>query len=118
MSAAAALAAIAVAPDVSNRRARFAAIAPVANPTAPKTKASTTIPFAGAGTAGSGAALGPIAPGSGIKNRLIGRQTNRLSAAQPRQAPRQPKLSLSNAESGQPTVLAKPAIRVMPVIGP
>jgi hypothetical protein len=41
-----------------------------------------------------------------------------LSAAQPRQAPRHPKLSLSSADSGQPTVLAKPAIRVMPVIGP
>ncbi len=33
-----------------------------------------------------------------------------------KQAPRQPNFSSSKADSGQPTVLAKPAISVMPVI--
>ena len=56
------------------------------------------------------------ADGLGIKNRLIGRQTRRLSAAQPKHAPRQPKLPSSQAESGHPTVLANPAINVMPVM--
>ena len=40
------------------------------------------------------------------------------SAAQIRQASRQPYCASRKAESGQPTVLAKPAISVMPVIGP
>jgi len=40
-----------------------------------------------------------------------------LIAAQPRQAPRHPKCALSSADTGQPSVLAKPAINVMPVIG-
>ena len=86
------------------------------NPTAPNTKASTAMPFAGAGEAASEATLCRGVAGSGIRKRLIGRQTTRLSAAQPRQAPRHPKLSLSSAESGHPMVLAKPVIKVMPVI--
>ena len=56
------------------------------------------------------------AAGLGIRNRLTGRQTNRLTAAHPKQAPRQPNAPSSQAESGQPTVLAKPAIKVIPVI--
>jgi hypothetical protein len=34
-----------------------------------------------------------------------------------RQAPRQPRLASRKAESGQPIVLANPAISVIPVIG-
>jgi hypothetical protein len=118
ISVAAAIAAVAVAPDVSSKRGRWAAMAPVTNPTAPNTKANTTIPFAGERTPGSRASLRDRTPDNGMKSRLIGRQTKRFSAAQPRQAPRHPKLSFSKAESGQPTVLAKPPIKVMPVIGP
>jgi hypothetical protein len=39
-------------------------------------------------------------------------------AAQMRHAARQPNCASRNAESGHPTVLAKLAIKVMPVIGP
>ena len=47
-----------------------------------------------------------------------GRQTTRLSAPQIRQVSRQPTASLSSEDSGQLTVEAKPAISVIPVIGP
>jgi hypothetical protein len=40
------------------------------------------------------------------------------SAAQIRHAARQPNCASRKADSGHPTVLAKPAIKVMPVIGP
>src|SRR3546814_20378604 len=42
--------------------------------------------------------------------------TNRCSAAQLRQAVRQPNSTSSQAERGQPTVLAKPANKVIPVM--
>ena len=45
-----------------------------------------------------------------------GRPSTRCSAAQPRQVPRQPNVSSPHCVSGQPTVLAKPAISVMPVM--
>ncbi len=57
---------------------------------------------------GSRDALGTI--------RFKGMPSAKCSAAQPRQAPRQPHCVSNQADSGQPTVLAKPAIRVMPVI--
>jgi len=45
-----------------------------------------------------------------------GRTSSGCSAAQVKQAPRQPNFSSSKVDSGRPTVLAKPAISVMPVI--
>lgn len=47
-----------------------------------------------------------------------GNATARWISAQPRQASRQPHVASISPESGQPTVLAIPAMRVMPVIGP
>ncbi len=49
---------------------------------------------------------------------LSGKPTSRCKAAQPKHAPRQPHCNSIQADSGQPTVLAKPAIRVMPVMAP
>ena len=49
-------------------------------------------------------------------HRFSGSPSSRCSAAQPQQAPRQPHSDSINADSGQPTVLAKPAISVMPVM--
>ena len=46
-----------------------------------------------------------------------GNATARWISAQPRQASRQPHVASISPESGQPTVLAIPAMRVMPVIG-
>jgi hypothetical protein len=95
-----------------------AAIAPVTNQVAANTKANI-------GMAARGGAVG-LPPGSGagsgggargMRSRLSGRQTSRLSAAQMRQAPRQPMRASRKAESGQPIVLANPAINVIPVIG-
>ena len=51
-------------------------------------------------------------------NAFSGTPSTRWSAAQVKQAPRQPMCVSRKAESGQPTVLAKPAISVMPVIAP
>src|SRR5260370_33281726 len=59
--------------------------------------------------AGSGGA-------GGSTSQLSGIATSRFSAAQIRQASRQPKACSNHAEAGQPTVLAKPAIKVIPVI--
>jgi hypothetical protein len=42
--------------------------------------------------------------------------TTRCSSAHAKHAPRQPTWASSKVDSGQPTVLAKPAISVMPVI--
>ena len=71
------------------------------------------------GRAGFRASAARIGGGArGIRSRLSGSPISRLSAAQTRQAPRQPTLASSNADNGHPTVLAKPAIRVIPVIGP
>jgi hypothetical protein len=52
----------------------------------------------------------------GRRNMLSGRPINMCAAAQAKHVPRQPIASRPNELSGQPTVLAKPAIRVMPVI--
>src|SRR5436305_13915315 len=65
-------------------------------------------PFA-APTGGKGGA-------GGITSQLSGIETSRFTPAQIRQASRQPKACSNQAEAGQPTVLAKPAISVMPVI--
>ena len=52
----------------------------------------------------------------GIRKRLMGKPIRTFAAAQTRQVSRQPMVSSPHWVSGQPTVLAKPAIRVMPVI--
>ena len=59
---------------------------------------------AGAARAGSGAGLG--------------QSDQKCMAAHTRHQARQPKLASKKADNGHPTVLAKPAIRVMPVMGP
>ncbi len=60
------------------------------------------------------AALAPFTAGS-VK-RLIGRPIRMCAAAQAKQVLRQPMASSPHALNGHPTVLAKPAISVMPVI--
>ena len=65
---------------------------------------------------GGAASLGGGGGAFGIRKRLSGRQMKRCKATQPRHAPRQPHSASISAESGQPTVLAKPAISVMPVM--
>src|SRR5216684_795235 len=52
----------------------------------------------------------------GMISQLSGSAANRLRAAQIRQASRQPNACSNQADAGQPTVLAKPAIKVIPVI--
>src|SRR5467141_336412 len=54
----------------------------------------------------------------GISNRFNGSPITICSAAQMRHAARQPNCASRKADSGHPTVLAKPANKVMPVIGP
>jgi hypothetical protein len=58
------------------------------------------------------------APWRGIASQFIGQATRRLRVAQIRQAARQPDSWRNTALSGQPIVLAKPAIRVIPVMAP
>ena len=48
--------------------------------------------------------------------KLIGRPIRICAAAQAKQVLRQPMVSSPQADSGHPTVEAKPAISVMPVI--
>ena len=55
----------------------------------------------------------PAAPGQAGIERQADQQMQRRPG---QQAPRQPRLCSSAAVSGQPTVLAKPAIKVMPVM--
>lgn len=67
----------------------------------------------------SPASLPPVASDLSVRGNkaLSGSPSARCSAAQPKQAPRQPNCCSSKVDRGQPTVLAKPAISVMPVMG-
>jgi hypothetical protein len=60
------------------------------------------------------AALAPLTGGS--MKKFSGRPIKICAAAQAKQVLRQPIVSSPHAVSGYPTVLAKPAISVMPVI--
>ena len=57
-------------------------------------------------------------PGALGSHALSGTPSSRCNAAQPKQAPRQPHCTSIHADKGQPTVLANPAISVMPVMAP
>ena len=96
-----------------------AAIAPVTLQAAAKVKASSTmvrsIGIRGL-TAAATAAFAPLTAGS--INKLIGRPIRICAAAQAKQVLRQPMVSSPQADSGQPTVEANPAISVMPVMAP
>jgi len=90
------------------------------NQLAAKTKANShsasrvgAAPSSAMATVAFGAA--PVPFGS---QAFSGKERKRWISAQPRQASRHPHVASIIPESGQPTVLAKPAIRVMPVIGP
>src|SRR5206468_10060165 len=108
-----------LAPVISKRCGRCAAIAPVTNHVVAKTNANSGIAARGAGAA-SIAAWASFSGGGalGIDSRFSESPIRMCSPAHMRQAPRQPKWPSKKAENGQPTVLAKPAISVIPVIGP
>ena len=94
-------------------------MAPVTNQVAAHTKARIAIAPREAGEASPSIAEVRIGGGArGISSRFKGSPITMCSAAQMRHAARQPNCALRKAESGHPTVLAKPAIKVMPVIGP
>jgi len=94
-------------------------MAPVTNQVAAKTKARIAIVPRGAGDASPSTSAVRTGGGArGISSRFRGSPITMCSAAQIRHAARQPNCASRNAESGHPTVLAKPAIKVMPVIGP
>ena len=98
-------------------RGKCAAIAPVTVQAAAKVKASSiigrSIGICGF-TALATAALAPCTAGS--MKKLMGSPSRMCAAAQAKQVLRQPICSSPSAVSGQPTVEAKPAISVMPVI--
>ena len=101
----------------SRSRGRCAAKAVETNQVAPKTAASTIIVQGMPdGASCSGVISAACGCAFGIRSRFIGRPMTRCRTAQATQAPRQPKCSMNNALAGQPTVLAKPAKSVMPVI--
>ena len=117
--AAVAIAAVVLAPAISRRRGRCAAMAPVTNQVAAKMKARIVMAPRGAGDASSVTSEARTGGGArGISSRFSGSPITMCSAAQMTHAARQPKCASRKAESGHPTVLAKPAIKVMPVIGP
>ncbi len=95
-----------------------AAIAPVTVHPAAKAKASKimvrSIGMCGL-TALAAAAFAPVTFGN--IRKLIGRPIRICAAAHAKQVLRQPMWSSPSAVSGHPTVEAKPAISVMPVIG-
>src|SRR5690606_39533076 len=123
------------APPAISSRGRCAAIAVATNQVIANTSASRTVARAPAlspaGASAPGRASEADAPvfasavaasavaGAGRRalgnEALSGRPTNRCRPAQAKQAPRQPNSASSRVVSGQPTVLAKPAIKVMPV---
>jgi hypothetical protein len=72
----------------------------------------------GSGCGNSGAARSCVAgvPWRGIVSQFSGAASSIFSPTQIRQVARQPNSSRSTALIGQPIVLAKPAIRVIPVI--
>ena len=105
-------------PIASSRRGRCDARAVETNHVAPNTLARTIIVH---GTPDGRVRSLPRPAGGGggafgTSSRLIGRPIIRCNAAQARHAPRQPNASMKKALVGQPTVLAKPANRVMPVM--
>ena len=117
-----------VAPTLSSSCGRWVAQAVPMNMLTAKNRLSSATSarcgVAAAGCTGGGAAavadgVGADAVGEATRgsSAFSGSPTSRCSAAQPRQAPRQPCWPSIQALSGQPTVLAKPAISVMPVIG-
>ena len=98
------------------------AIAVLVNHAAEKTKASSTIERSSPGRPEAGAA-GPATGGAGwvptgTRKRFSGNPSPRCSRAHAAQAQRQPSSASKSAVSGQPTVLAKPASSVMPVMAP
>ena len=114
--AAAAIAAVVLAPAISRRRGRCAAMAPQV---AAKTKARIAIAPRGAGDTSPSTSEARTGGGArGMSSRFKGSPITMCSAAQMRHAARQPNCASRKAESGHPTVLAKPAIKVMPVIDP
>ena len=92
-------------------------MAPVTAQDAANTNASTTmvrsIAICGL-TAAATAAFAPCTAGS--ISQLSGRPIRICAAAQAKQVLRQPMVFNPQADSGHPTVEAKPAISVMPVI--
>src|SRR3984893_17107150 len=118
-SDAAAIAAVADAPAACSNPGKCAAIAPCTNQVAAKKNARIGIAARGGSAGGNSiAACGSAAgmPWRGIASQLTGAASSMFKPAQVRQAARQPNMSKNSALGGQPIVLAKPAIRVIPVI--
>ncbi|MNV24491.1 hypothetical protein D3C71_1155580 [compost metagenome] len=118
-----------LAPVASSIRGRCVAIAVLMNQVAANTKASRVVVRPGnSGFGGEGASAGRVSWMTGFFNgkaagalgsqALSGSPISRCRAAQPKQAPRQPNSVSIQADMGQPTVLAKPAINVIPVMAP
>ena len=118
-SDAAAIAALEDAPAACSNPGKCAAIAPCTNQVAAKKKARIGI----AARDGGAAAVSVVACGSaagtpwrGIASQLTGAASSMCKPAQTRQVARQPNSCRNNALSGQLIVLAKRAMRVIPVI--
>lgn len=88
------------------------------NQVAAKTKASSQSAIRDGGGPSSTGVLAAVVLVPFGNQAFNGNATARWISAQPMQASRQPHAASINPESGQPTVLANPAMRVMPVIGP
>ena len=132
ISAPAATAAASPTPAASSNRGRCAAIdvllnQPIANTVASSRRGNRAlcaypapdVPVAdGPDSVVRGAPSCSSASRGCARGRLAfnGNATSKCSAAQPRHASRQPNSACIQADSGQPTVLAKPAINVIPVI--
>ena len=124
------------APAACNKVGRCEAIAVLTNQVTANTDASTAVVKTGRGrlsAAGAGVDSAPasalsmpgspctVGPGSASEalfgsEAFSGKPSTRCSPAHAKHAPRQPICASSSVDSGQPTVLAKPAISVMPVI--
>src|ERR1700736_447240 len=118
-SDAAAIAAVADAPAACSNPGKCAAIAPCTNQVATKKNAMIGIAARGGSAGGNSiAACGSAAgmPWRGIASQFTGAASSMFKPPQIRQAARQPNSWRNSALRGQPIVLAKPAIRVIPVI--
>jgi len=106
------------------QRGQCAAMAVLMNQVMANTSASSQAVLRGGG-ARAGAAMAAAVPAAtgGCTRRsrwgsylFNGKPTTRCRPLQTQQAPRQPSHPSSSADTGHPTVLAKPAIKVIPVI--
>ena len=107
-----------LAPEASSSPGKCAAIAVELNQVAAKTNDKRkSASLGGSASSEISLTLGTLLLLTVGRSAFNGSAKSRWIRAQPIQASRQPQVASIKPDKGQPTVLAKPATRVIPVIG-